>query len=178
MMPMGDRSGRWRLPALAVAIFMALAPAGHAHEADAGSVQAPDRQETARLIWTTLIAVDHANRTGNYSVLRDLAAPSFRDANNAARLAGIFAPLRARDIGLRRVVLASPVYAEPPKILDNGLYRVKGSFPFRPVGINFELLFQHSDGGWQLFGVSIAPAEMPAPPADDPPQEPVTESGG
>jgi len=178
MTPAGRKSRGWRPPALAVAIFMALAPVGHAHEASAESVPAPDRQETARLIWTTLIAVDHANRTGNYSVLRDLAAPSFRDANNAARLAGIFAPLRARDIGLRRVVLASPVYAEPPKILDSGLYRVKGSFAGRPVGITFELLFQHTDGGWQLFGVSIAPAEMPAPPADGDAPETGTESGG
>ncbi len=90
----------------------------------------------------------------------------------------IFARLRARDIGLSQVVLASPVYAEPPKILDSGLYRVRGSFPFRPVGINFTLLFQHTDVGWQLFGVSIAPAEMPEPPADDAAQEPATESGG
>jgi len=75
-------------------------------------------------------------------------------------------------------VLASPVLSEPPKILDSGLYRVRGSFPFRPVGIKFDLLFQHTDGGWQLFGVSIAPAEMPAPPADGPAREPGTESGG
>ena len=175
---MGHGSRRWRPPALAVAIFMALAPAAHTHEASAEGAPPPDRQETARLIWTTLIAVDHANRTGNYSVLRDLAAPGFRDANDAARLAGIFAKLRARDIGLRRVVLASPVYAEPPKILDRGLYRVTGSFPFRPVGIEFDLLFQHSDGGWQLFGVSIAPVEMPDPPADSPADGDVQESGG
>ena len=175
---MGGRARGWRPPALAVALLMALAPVGQAHEASAGSAAAPDRQETARLIWTTLIAVDHANRTGNYSVLRDLAAPAFRDANNAARLAGIFAKFRTRDIGLRRVVLASPVYTEPPKILDNGLYRVRGSFPFRPVGIKFDLLFQLSNGEWQLFGVSIAPVEMPAPPADGPAPEPGTESGG
>ena len=175
---MGRRSRGWRPPALAVALLLALPLAGQAHEASAEGAAAPDRQETARLIWTTLIAIDHANRTGNYSVLRDLAAPSFRDANDAARLAGIFAGLRERDIGLRRVVLASPVYAEPPTVLDNGMYRVKGSFAFRPVGINFELLFQHTDGGWQLFGLSIAPAEMPAPPADAPAQEPETESGG
>ena len=175
---MGDRSRGWRLTVLATAIFMTLAPV--AHEAGAQSAPAPDRHETTQLIWTTLIAIDHANRTGNYSVLRDLSAPSFRDANNAARLAGIFAKIRAGDIGLRRVVLASPVYAEPPKILDSGLYQVKGSFPFRPVGINFHLLFQHTDGGWQLYGVSIAPAEIPEPPADGPTPKPKPkpESGG
>jgi len=173
---MGDRSRGWRLPVVAAAIFMALAPLAYPHKASAGSPPAPDRQETARLVWTTLIAIDHANRTGNYSVLRDLAAPSFRDANDAARLAGIFAKFRERDIGLRRVVLASPVYAEPPEILDNGLYRVRGGFAFRPVGINFDLLFQHTGSGWRLFGVSIAPAEMTAAPADG--AEPAAESGG
>lgn len=87
---MGDRSGGWRLPALAVAILMALAPAGHAYEAGAGSAPAPDRHETARLVWTTLIAIDHANRSGNYSVLRDIAAPAFRDANDPVRLSASF----------------------------------------------------------------------------------------
>jgi hypothetical protein len=178
MMPMGGRCRGWRLPVLAAALLMALALVGRAPEASAASALAPDRQETARLIWTTLIAVDHANRTGNYSVLRDLAAPSFRDTNNAARLAGIFAKFRARDIGLRRVVLASPVYAEPPKMLDNGLYRVKGNFVFRPVGISFDLLFQQVDGEWLLYGVSIAPVEIPAPPADGPTKESGTGSGG
>ena len=175
---MGHGSRRWRPPVLAVALFMALALPAHTHEASAESAPPPDRQETARLIWTTLIAIDHANRTGNYSVLRDLAAPSFRDANNAARLAGIFAEFRDRDIGLRRVVLASPVYSEPPKVLENGLYRVRGRFPFRPTGISFDLMFQHTEGGWQLFGVAIAPVEMPAPPADGPADSGAQESGG
>ncbi len=121
---MGRRSRGWRPPVLAAAILMALALPLAGQTQEAGVETAPNRDETAQLVWTTLIALDHANRTGNYSVLRDLAAPAFRDANNAARLAGIFAPLRARDIGLRRVVLASPVYAEPPKILVSGLYRV------------------------------------------------------
>ena len=34
----------------------------------------PPEGEVARLIWSTLIALDHANRTGNYTVLRDLSA--------------------------------------------------------------------------------------------------------
>ena len=63
-------------------------------------------------------------------------------------------------------MLASPVYSEPPRLLDNGLYRVRGGFPFRPVGISFDLLFKQAEGDWQLYGVSIAPVEMPAD-ADD-----------
>jgi len=150
-----------RLPVLVAAILMALT-APLVHPAQAQTVAPPDRLETTRLIWTTLIAVDHANRTGNYSVLRDLAAPSFRNANNSARLAGIFAGIRAKDIGLDRVVLASPVLSDLPTILENGLFRVTGSFPFRPVGINFDLLYQNFGGQWKLFGVAIAPVEMSA----------------
>lgn len=150
-----------RLPVLVAALLMALT-APLVHPAQAQTVVPPDRLETTRLIWTTLIAVDQANRTGNYSVLRDLAAPSFRDANNSARLAGIFAAIRTQDIGLDRVVLASPVLSDLPTILENGLFRVTGTFPFRPVGINFDLLFQNSGGQWKLFGVAIAPLEMAA----------------
>ena len=99
---MGLGSRAWRLPVVAAAIVMALAPVAQAHEADAGSAPAPDSQETAQLVWTTLIAVDHANRTGNYSVLRDPAAPSFPDANNPPQTAGIFPTVRERRSRLRR----------------------------------------------------------------------------
>lgn len=119
----------------------------------------PDRAETARMVWSTLIAVDHANRTGNYSVLRDLGAPGFREANDPARLASIFARLRDPDIGLGRVVLHAPEYAEPPRIQENGMLRVKGVIPMRPEGVLFDMLFQHVEGMWRLFGIGIAPEE-------------------
>ena len=40
------------------------------------------------LIKNTLAALNHANLTGNYTVLRDLGAPGFSQANTAARLVG------------------------------------------------------------------------------------------
>lgn len=132
----------------------------------------PDRFETARLVWTTLIAVDHANRTGNYSVLRDLGAPDFQRLNDAARLAGIFAGIRERDIGLGRVVLSAPVYAEPPAVLANGMYRVTGAFPGRPAGVAFDLLFQNVEGRWLLYGVSVGEAPAEPPPVGGGPPKP------
>ena len=128
----------------------------------------PDKAEMTRLIWSTLIAVDHANRTGNYSVLRDLAAPGFQTANNPARLAQIFANLRTKDIGLRRVVLAAPVLDPPPKMRKNGMLEVRGRFDFRPQAINFALLFQSVGGDWKLFGVLIRPVDNPVRPVAKP----------
>lgn len=142
-----------------LAIMVALLPAlAAAQEA----VPAPGRSETARLVWSTLIAVDHANRTGNYAVLRDLGAPDFRNANDPAKLAAIFASIRERDLGLERVVLANPVYAEEPGLTETGLFEVKGSFPARPEGVSFELYFQHVEGDWKLYGLGIFALEAEA----------------
>jgi hypothetical protein len=56
----------------------------------------PDDLKLIILIRTSLIALNHANLTDNYSVLRDMAAPGFQQANNAAQLAQIFSDLRNR----------------------------------------------------------------------------------
>lgn len=119
----------------------------------------PDKAGLARLVGSTLIAIDHANRTGNYSVLRNLGAPGFREANDPARLASIFARLLEPDIGLGRAVLYAPEYSEPPRIEENGMLRVKGVIPMRPEGVLFDMLFQHVAGEWRLFGIGVAPEE-------------------
>jgi hypothetical protein len=49
-----------------------------------------DRNGVIILIRSTLLALDHANKTGNYTVLRDLGSPGFQ-TNTDARLAEIFA---------------------------------------------------------------------------------------
>lgn len=130
----------------------------------------PDRPETARLVWSTLIALHHANKTGNYSVLRELGAPGFQERNNPAQLASIFTRTRESELGLGRAVLYAPEYAQPPEIMDNGLYRVSGVIPMRPEGILFDLLFQHVRGEWRLMGVSIAPEEPKVIEGEDGPQ--------
>src|SRR5262249_54607445 len=58
-----------------------------------------DRNGVLILIRTALLALDQANKTGNYTVLRDLGAPDFQ-ANTAARLAEIFAQQRRDNVDL------------------------------------------------------------------------------
>jgi hypothetical protein len=67
-----------------------------------------DRNGALILIRSTLIALDHANRTGNYTVLRDLGAPGFQTANTAARLSEIFANQRAQNADLSGVAVIEP----------------------------------------------------------------------
>ena len=50
----------------------------------------PDQYKLNLLIRTTIIAINQANKTGNCTVLRDLAAPDFQNVNSAEKLAEIF----------------------------------------------------------------------------------------
>jgi len=126
----------------------------------------------ASLVRTTLVALHQANLTGNYTVLRDLAAPGFRDRNTAADLARIFAPIRDENIDLGAIVVLDPELARQPAIAENGMLHIEGTLRTRPTPVRFELLFQPVDDAWRLFGVSITPIR---PVADAPPAEPDTD---
>ena len=131
--------------------------------APAPTASAPDTLVVLKLVWSSLIALDQANRTGNYSVLRDLGAPSFQANNSAATLAGIFQVLRAQQADLANTLLVAPTLDFPPTVIQGGLLRVRGSFPLRPTAVGFDLLFQNVDGQWRLFGISVVPlAPQPA----------------
>jgi hypothetical protein len=104
-----------------------------------------------------MAAVDHANQTGNYSVLRDLGAPAFQASNNAASLGGVFAPIRSLGLDLSYALVISPILQFPAAIVQNGLLRVRGVFPLRPTAIGFDLLFQNVNGQWKIFALAVVP---------------------
>ena len=132
-----------------------------------------DRNGVLILIRSALLALDQANKTGNYTVLRDLGSPDFQ-SNSAARLAEIFAQQRRDNIDLSGVAVIDPQLTLLPQIEANGLMRMAGFFPSVPTQVNFELLYAPVDGRWRLFGLSVsfgqaAPA-APAPPPGSAPQ--------
>lgn len=119
----------------------------------------PDQAALARLVWSTMAAVDHANKTANYSVVHALGSANFQSANTAASLANTFASIRQQRIDLSDTLLVEPTYQFGPRI-ENGLLRVRGAFRMRPRGIQFDLLYEWN-GGWKIFGVALAPLNMP-----------------
>jgi hypothetical protein len=118
-------------------------------------------EQALYLIRSTLLSLNDANRTGNYTVLRDLAAPDFQARNTAADLAQSFSDLRRRNFDLFSVALAAPQLSAAPAIDGNGMLRLTGAFPTRPLQINFDLLFQNVGGQWRLFGISVATPQVP-----------------
>ncbi|PHR18580.1 MAG: hypothetical protein COA41_09190 [Sphingopyxis sp.] len=126
-----------------------------AAEPPVSSQPVPNGLELSKLIWSTMAAVDHANQSGNYSVLRDNAAPGFQIINNPARLSEIFAGLRASRIDLSNTLLLAPTYSAPPAVVEKDVIRVRGAFGLRPTAISFDLYYQWVQGKWRLYGVSI-----------------------
>jgi hypothetical protein len=153
--------------------------------AQAQPVQAPrpaqiDRNGVLILVRSTLLALDQANKTGNYTVLRDLAAPAFQ-VNTAARLAEIFAGHRRDGLDLSGVIVIDPQFSLLPQIEANGAMRMTGFFPSVPKQVNFDLIFAPVGGQWRLFGISVAlgqagPVAPPDPPVAQRPPE--TTGGG
>ena len=152
------------------ALAMALAASCHGARAEA---QAPrpaqiDRNGVLILIRSALLALDEANKTGNYTVLRDLGAPGFQ-VNTAARLGDIFAKQRNENLDLSGVAAIDPQLSVLPLIEPDGLMKMAGFFPSIPAPVNFELAFASVNGQWRLFGISVAigqatPAMQPAGP--------------
>lgn len=108
------------------------------------------------LIRSTLLTLNDANRSGNYSVLRDLAAPDFQAKNSAADLADSFADLRRRKFDLFATALIAPQLTAAPALDAQGMLRLTGHFPTRPQQIDFDLLFQNVGGQWRVFGIAVA----------------------
>ena len=131
-----------------------------------------DRNGVLILIRSTLLALDQANKTGNYTVLRDLGSPDFQ-ANSAARLAEIFAQERRDNIDLSGVAVIDPQLTLLPQIEANGMMHMAGFFPSVPTQVNFEMAFAPVGGRWRLFALSVSFGQAaPTAPQLPPPASP------
>jgi len=123
----------------------------------------PDGVALTVLVRNTMAALNDANITGNYTVFRDLGSPEFGEENTSARLAGIFAPLRARKLDLGPIILFTPKLTKEAAIDDESVLRLTGFFPTEPLRVNFALGYQNIDGAWRLFDISISTTQASAP---------------
>jgi hypothetical protein len=139
-------------------------PAAHPTPQSTPAVQQPVSIEQALyLIRSTLLTLNDANRSGNYTVLRDLAAPNFQARNTAADLGQIFSDLRRRNFDLYGAALLAPQLTATPSLDTEKRLHLTGFFATRPQQINFDLSFEVFEGQWRLFGLSIATPDTPPP---------------
>jgi hypothetical protein len=147
------------------------APGDHASAPQAPAGLQVSIEQILYLTRSTLLTLNDANHSGNYSVLRDLAAPEFQAKNSAADLAVSFTDLRRRNFDLYAAALIVPQLTEAPAIDADGKLHLSGVFPTRPLQIKFDLLFAVSTGQWKLFGIAIATPDAPPLAAQAPEQK-------
>ena len=166
-----------RLRPLIVALLLALLPASARLEdkPPAAPQQTANTlpvglEQALYLIRSTLLTLNDANRSGNYTVLRDLAAPDFQTKNTAAELGAVFADLRRSKIDLFPVALLGPQLSTAPYLDPSKMLRLTGYFPTRPLQINFDLSYQAVSGQWRLYSIAVAtPAAAPEQAQQTPP---------
>lgn len=115
-----------------------------------------DERLMVTLVRSTMIGVHQAVVSGNYSVIRDLAAPSFRQRNSAAELERVFTPLKQQGVNLEASVIIEPTITRAA-IDANSILIIEGTVATAPRPIRFEMMFQNIDRSWALFGIRIRP---------------------
>ena len=107
------------------------------------------------LIRDALSALNQANWTGNYTVLRDYASPNFARNNDPVRLTAIFQPIRAQALNLAPTLYLTPKITKAELTNKGTRLKIKGFFPSKPKQIHFDLIFEPIVNRWRLFGIGV-----------------------
>jgi len=134
----------------------------------------PSAEQLVSLVRNVLLAVNDANLTGNYTVLRDLSAPDSQGLNTPERLEESFRPIRQQGTDFSIVAVATPRFVQLPTFTPQGYLRVNGEFNSSPR-ITFDIFLQHVAGRWRPYaiGVGVVPVPVNPPPSTEvksPPQ--------
>ncbi len=113
-----------------------------------------DKNGVVILVRSALLGLDQANKTGNYSVLRDLGSPAFQ-AKTAADLAATFAGHRNQNLDLAGILVLEPQLTLLPQIEPDGMLHMAGFFPSVPLQVNFEMLWEPVNRQWRIYGLSV-----------------------
>ena len=157
---------------LLAAIAFPLSAFGLRAQAQVQQLAVPGPEGLIGLIRNTVIGLNQANLAGNYTVFRDTGSPAFQSTYTDAQLAQTFTALREAKMDLTPILVVIPELTKPPAIDAQGVLRLTGIFPTRPVQIHFELMFQLSEGKWRHAGVAVSASGASVAPS---PQQPAAE---
>lgn len=123
------------------------------------SPQLPSAEQLLVLVRTTMIALNQANITVDYSVLYALCAPALQQKASVEDMAASFEALRKRGIDFSAVAILTPQVTEQPLITSNGILAIRGVFETKPLPLSFTLGFVAVAGVWRIetLSVTVAP---------------------
>ena len=147
-----------------IGLLLAGAPVGaRAQTAAEEEIKVPNPDFSEMLIKNAIIALNQANLTGNYSVLRELGTPAFQATNSTARLSETFAKLRQDRIDMSGIVLLEPTLTSAQRRKDQ--MRLTGFFDSKPIRIRFDAAYLNIGGKMRLHGLAVRAGTDVAAPA-------------
>ena len=117
-------------------------------------VHAQPSMQHLYLICTTLLLLDNANRTGNYTVLRDTSGLTFQQKHSAADLAIAFQKIRG-TVDLAHAAIETPQLTRPPLVTPEKQLHLIGILPGTSKPIAFEMVFEPIGGHWRLAALAV-----------------------
>jgi len=137
----------------------------------------PSAEQLVSLVRNVLLAVNDANLTGNYTVLRDLSAPDSQSLNTPERLEESFRPIRQQGTDFSIVAVATPRFVQLPTFTPQGYLRVNGDFNSSPR-ITFDIFLQHVAGRWRPYAIGVGVVPVPVNPTPSAEAKPLPKSKG
>jgi hypothetical protein len=135
------------VPTLALAGVLLATPAA------AQTMPGPVGQEA--LIKATLLSLNDANVTGNYTVLHAKLSKPFRTEHSPDKLKQSFKTFADQGIDYDIIAAHKPVASEDPKVDDRGALILRGYFDTRPTRVSYDLAFIPSDGEWKPLKLNV-----------------------
>ena len=142
---------RWAHSGLAAAVMALVAACSL--EASALDMPGPSVQEV--LVKGTLLTLNDAVATENFTVFHAKLSKPFRDQFPPEKLKAVFRNLIDKHAVFDAVVAERMISDEEAKVDDKGVLKLKGHFETTPKRVKYELGFIQSEGAWKLSGVTI-----------------------
>jgi hypothetical protein len=124
------------------------------------------------MVRSAIVALDHANRTGDYSVFHALLVPAQRNRFTPADYAEHYAPLRKAKLVLLPALAAQMQFTKPPHLDKGGLLHMEGRFLTQPKNLGYRAVFMQENKEWMLLTLKVGTIDPPSPPLASAPTAP------
>jgi len=111
------------------------------------------------LIKTSLLTLNDANLTGNYTVLHARLAKAFRDQITPDGLKKGFKTFADQKVDFGLIATKPPIGSSAATIDKRGALLLRGYFDTKPSRVSYELDFMPSEGEWKpiMLNVRVKP---------------------
>lgn len=148
--------GEWRLIGISVRLETAPSPPAAASPAvPAAPAKIPPEGDLAALTHRSMRLFAAAVARDDFSELYAGLATAWKRQMSAGDLRSSFATFVDKKVPLTVVDTSAPVFTAPAGIDSDGLLRVTGHYPTRPMRVLFTLHFLQEESQWRLAGIEV-----------------------